>query len=163
MIVPLIERFERFALPEPITGCWLWTASLRSNGYGQINEGGRSRMMLKAHRVSWTLYRGAIPDGLCVLHKCDTPPCVNPDHLFLGTQAQNVKDMHDKGRDNHPRGERHRSAKLTVAQVLEIRRLRAEGISSGELAKIFPVDESNISRIGNGHLWKSVKTVAPHK
>jgi hypothetical protein len=91
--------------------CWLWTASLNNKGYGKIGEG---KKILLAHRVSWELHFGPIPDRLCVLHKCDNPKCVNPDHLFLGTQKDNAQDMVRKNRgffQKHPekirRGDRH--------------------------------------------------------
>lgn len=82
--------------PEAITGCWLWTGRLTNSGYGQIAKSTHGEW--KAHRLFWRVANGPIPGGLCVLHKCDTPACVNPDHLFLGTQADNVQDMMNKHR-----------------------------------------------------------------
>lgn len=80
--------------------CWLWTANRLPKGYGVINVGGRAGSQQLAHRVSWELHFGPIPDGLWVLHRCDNPPCVRPDHLFLGTVQDNVDDMVTKGRAN---------------------------------------------------------------
>ncbi len=99
----LQERFDAKWEAEPTTGCWLWTASTRvpsprrgSAAYGQIGIGGKR--VEYAHRVSWQLHRGDIPEGQCVLHHCDTPLCVNPAHLFLGTHQDNVADQVAKGR-----------------------------------------------------------------
>ena len=95
------EFFENYA-PEPTTGCWLWMRHCARTGYGQVRFHGR---MWNAHRVAWTLTRGPIPDGLCVCHKCDTPACINPDHLFLGTYTDNMRDAVKK--DRMARGDRN--------------------------------------------------------
>src|SRR5256885_74384 len=81
------------------SGCWEWVGSKRELGYGQVRYKGRSA---RAHRIAWELTFGEIPDGRSVLHKCDNPPCINPDHLFLGTQQDNVDDMFRKGRQKTP-------------------------------------------------------------
>lgn len=80
------------------TQCWNWMASIKPNGYGQIGRGGRGAGVVYAHRASWELVNGKIPDGLQVLHHCDNRRCVNPSHLFLGTQKDNIRDMLSKGR-----------------------------------------------------------------
>jgi hypothetical protein len=91
---PVHVRFWRNVQKTPT--CWLWTGAYQKPGYGKIGDGSHSKY---AHRVSWELQAGAIPHGLQVLHRCDNPQCVRPDHLFLGTQADNVADMYAKGRD----------------------------------------------------------------
>lgn len=147
-------------------GCWLWQGSTTKGGYGRIKHKG---LIHRAHRLSWQLQRGPIPDGLFVCHKCDVPLCVNPDHLFLGTAAENARDRDRKGRNSHGpghfsktqpervlRGERHGMAKLTVEQVREIRRLLA-AYTCVDIAKQFGVNYTTISRIKRGQGWKAVK------
>ena len=92
---PPLERFLGFVSPEPNTGCWLWTGAAVPKGYGTFNIEGKFH---RAPRVSWTLFRGDIPAGLLVLHHCDLPLCVNPEHLFLGTNADNQLDSIRKNR-----------------------------------------------------------------
>jgi hypothetical protein len=129
VIRPLEERFwEKVAKGD---GCWLWTASLGSTGYGQIcvrDEKGQYRQT-KAHRVSWILTNGPIPGGLQVLHKCDNPPCVNPDHLFLGTAIDNMRDMAAKGRHvgtRKPTCKRGHPRPVPGADCLQCKRTWAE-------------------------------------
>jgi len=90
-----IERFHEKYVINPDNGCWEWTATLDQSGYGLLGYEGS---MKGAHRFSYKIYKGEIPKGLYVLHKCDNPPCVNPEHLFLGTQKDNMDDMYNKGR-----------------------------------------------------------------
>lgn len=103
------------------TGCWIWTGSLNSWGYGRV---GANRSERSAHRLSFSTFRESIPAGMKVLHKCDTPACVNPEHLFLGTDADNMQDMQTKGRGSGnagKRGEANVRAKLSAEVVEEIR------------------------------------------
>lgn len=95
---PMMERFMAKVSPEPNTGCWLWTAASTGHGYGLISLSFSKNDL--AHRTSWRLFHGPIPDGLWVLHKCDVPSCVNPAHLFLGTQTDNMIDASEKKRIN---------------------------------------------------------------
>jgi hypothetical protein len=92
------------ACPEPNTGCWLWTGSVIEDGYGRLK--GHTRALVLAHRFAWEATFGPIPDGFQVLHECDTPPCINPDHLFLGTHTDNMRDMSAKGRSHELRPKR---------------------------------------------------------
>lgn len=98
----LVDRFWTYVCPEPTTGCHLWTGGSKPPyGYGHFKAFGRT---MKAHRFSWELHCGPIPEELCVLHRCDTPACVNPGHLFLGTQTVNMADRDAKGR--HPESQK---------------------------------------------------------
>jgi len=134
--------------------CWLWAAALDKDGYGKLRVGGR---MLSAHRVSYELHNEPIPNGMCVCHCCDTRLCVNPTHLFLGTVADNNRDMTIKGRQDAARGEASGTAKLTEADVLSIRAQHAKGgVSQGALAKLFGVDQANISCIISRKRWAHV-------
>ena len=100
----LFERFESKYIPEPMSGCWIWICAYQGSDpkwrYGHLNISGRS---VAAHQVAWQLFCGVIPDGLFVCHRCDNTFCVNPRHLFLGTNSENIKDCVAKGRLNHPR------------------------------------------------------------
>jgi len=141
--------------PNP-KGCWIWTAYIDKDGYGQFAYRGRMR---GAHRVSWEFLHGELLDELDVLHTCDNPSCVNPEHLFLGTAAENSKDMILKGRHkNHPLpGEANPMHVLTEAEVIEIRRLYETGrVYQSTLAKEFGVSQSQISNIVIRKSWKGM-------
>lgn len=101
-VVPLAERFWRRV--DKSGPCWIWTGAQGHHGYGRIGIGGHDGPTVLAHRVAWELSNGPVPEGLCVLHRCDNPPCVNPDHLFVGTQADNIRDCKEKGRMRNGRG-----------------------------------------------------------
>lgn len=132
--------------------CWIWTASLKQSGYGQFQITRRGNIE-SAHRVSWTIHYGPIPDGLSVLHRCDNPPCVRPDHLFLGTQADNGLDMAEKKRSTF--GQRNAQSKLTDEQVIAIRRkYAAGGCSHRGLAAEFGMAHQTIRNILIRKIWK---------
>lgn len=110
--------------------CWIWIGNRKTNSSGRTYGGFKVKgKMRQAHRVSWEMHRGAIPAGLFVLHSCDNPPCVNPDHLFLGTQKDNALDRDRKGRREAPQGEKNGFAKLTSEKVEAIRREYQRGSS----------------------------------
>lgn len=143
------QRFEEKFIPEALTGCWLWTAAQQKNGYGHIQFKGSVTL---AHRVSYELYVGEIPDGMCVLHNCDTPQCVNPYHLFLGTQKDNMMDKKIKGRAECPDriGELSWSSKLKKEQVLSI---IEDKRSHRKIAKDYGVGKTTIGYIKSGVTW----------
>ncbi len=137
------EQFNDKWTPEPNSGCWLWFARTKRDGYGilQINN-----QQVFAHRLAWQLYKGDIPAGLDVCHHCDTPACVNPEHLFVGTHVDNMRDRDSKGRNPG-------NPKLTVEQVREIRALLSSETHRA-IADRFNVHNSTISRINTGTYWK---------
>lgn len=148
----LRDCFEEKYIPEPMSGCWLWTAATNGGRYGKIRPDTGERKNLLAHRVAWELYRGPIPAGLYVCHKCDNILCVNPDHLFLGTSRDNRQDMVRKQRGGF-RGCRNPKCKLTEASVRSIRLMWAGGRSVGDLAASYCVNKATISNIVSGRTW----------
>jgi hypothetical protein len=136
--------------------CWLWTARVDREGYGQFTA---DRHPDGAHRVAWTLAYGPIPDGMDVLHRCDNRPCVRSTHLFLGDQVANNADMVSKGRNRGVAGELHPRSKLTTAQVQEIRaayagRYRPQIDRRIELASRFGISTQQIIAIQLGNAWR---------
>ena len=144
-----LARFEEKYIPEPNSGCWLWMAA-GGRYYGRLGWGKRW-LTIAAHRAAWELFRGPIPEGMKVLHKCDVTWCVNPDHLFLGTQRDNVYDCMAKGRRAHLTGERHGRAKVTREQVEEIRN---SPLASRKIAPLYGLGPTQIKRIRKGEHWR---------
>jgi hypothetical protein len=143
----LAERFWRHVLPEPNSGCWLWDGPVDSSGYGRFRLGSSK---VRVHRVSYGMHHGRpVPNGMRVLHSCDVPACVNPDHLRLGTDADNVADK--VARNRQARGERVPGSKLTTAQVMAIR--VAQGVTHRALAAEFGVSHNIVGRIRRRQKW----------
>ena len=142
------ERFMAKVMPIPESGCWIWDGYTDAKmGYGMFWFDGPMR---QSHRVSYALFKSEIPDGMHVCHSCDVPSCVNPSHLWLGTNAENVADKVRKGRVRNLRGTDHPMAKLSEGQVLDIRR---SGLSGRAIAKALGIDRSTVQYIRNGKLW----------
>jgi hypothetical protein len=140
--------------------CWLWTGGIRRHGYGLFTA---AKFSWFAHRFSWTLHYGPIPDGLYVCHRCDNPACVNPAHLFLGTQADNMHDMVRKGRhawkvgaERAARGERIGASKLTADDVRAIRVANATGATQRQLAGQYGLCQSTVWKIVHRLQWVHV-------
>lgn len=148
--VAVEARFADMISPEPNTGCWLFTGSENGRGYGLIGISGRS---VKAHRFAWESHNGAIPAGMHVLHKCDVRVCVNPDHLFIGTNYDNVQDKMAKGRVVAARGSKSSRAILTEDLVSVI---RADPRSAPKLSVVLGVSPSAIRACRNGQNWRHV-------
>jgi len=156
----LAERFWAKVDKQGPTDCWEWLGCTR-RGYGYIRQGHGGSMIL-AHRVSWEIANGPIPKGegyhgICVLHHCDNPSCVNPAHLFLGTHADNMQDMVKKDRVAHPRGEQNGYSILTEQDVHEILCLLAARYSQREIAKVYNVARTTITAINNRRNWSWVE------
>jgi hypothetical protein len=134
-------------------GCWEWLGAKNLTGYGVMRVGEGNQL---AHRLTYALEYGEIPAGLNALHKCDNPGCVRPDHLFLGTIADNNADMDAKGRrvNGQLKGSAQANAKLTEDIVKVIRKSRARGV---DLARKYGVSQTIISAVRKGHIWKHVK------
>jgi hypothetical protein len=133
-------------------GCWVWKGANFWGTYGHFWMDGKVQ---QAHRASWQIHFGPIPAGKDVLHQCDNPSCVRPEHLYLGTQFENAMDAERRGRARHPKGEDHGEAKLTADQVRSIRRLYYAGCGGlTDLAKQFNVTKQNIRMIVLGRSWK---------
>lgn len=151
------ERLLKHSIPVTESGCWLWTASTGTAGYGQLSvETEKGRRPLLAHRLSYEVFNGPVGDHH-VLHRCDVRLCINPDHLFLGTHQENMDDKVRKSRQRkgERKGERVPTAVLSAADVAAIR-LAKGVVPQRELAQRFGVTQSNISHIQSGKSWKHV-------
>lgn len=156
----ILERFEDKCIPVPESGCWIWIGAIetqpksRTNNleYGKMTFQGK---LVKAHRVAWMLLRGEIPTNKHVLHKCDVPLCVNPDHLYIGTNHDNINDKVARGRTSsvsHP-GMKHAGAKLTDDDV---RAIRASNKHALELAKEYGICWGHIYRLRRIERWRHI-------
>lgn len=149
----LLNRFSAKYLVQK-NGCWQWTASTCSGGYGTFNLNGKT---VGSHRVSYLLHKGDIPKGLDICHTCDNVKCVNPDHLFLGTHRDNMQDMILKKRGHKARGSAHSQTSLTDKEVLEIRYLYStSSYTMLELGSKFRVSKATIHRIVRRIYWTHI-------
>lgn len=138
--------FEKRYTVDERSGCWLWIGSTVTDGYGVwVAHGQRT-----AHRAAYVMHKGAIPNGLHVLHKCDQPNCVNPEHLFLGTHQDNMADLRAKGRAYGAKGEANYGAKLTEEQVMAV---MADPRSCAEISAQYGVTGAMVDKIRNGKSW----------
>ena len=148
----LLERLENKAHPIPFSGCLLWAGDCDKHGYGRIRVAGKQ---YSTHRLAYTLAKG--PPKHFVCHTCDTPACINPDHLYDGTNSQNMRDRADRGRANAATGERHGCSVFTEEQIHQIREMRADGKSLTHIAKAFGAKTHwHISLIVRRKLWKNI-------
>lgn len=161
----LAERFGRYVYLSKGSSksngdCWKWMGARNDRGYGVIGQGARKQGISKAHRTAYELfYFTKLTKGQCICHSCDNPACVNPQHLFLGTQADNIADMIAKGRNVLPpirKGEQCNFAKLTNKQIRQIRKLAKDGFSSRKLARRFEVSKTTILQIVKRKSWRHV-------
>lgn len=143
----LYQRIEGRFVPDFVSGCWLWISAKNACGYGIL--GGKGL----AHRVLFEMYEGPIPKDHNLLHKCDVRNCVNPEHLRIGTQAENVHDMQSKGRSRHATGVDHGHAVLTE---FDVRMIRVDTRSSRTLGKIYGVDKATILAVRQRKTWKNL-------
>ena len=144
-----IKRF--WSKVEKTDTCWLWTGYKHNQGYGIVRLNGN---IVRAHRVSYFLEHGIIPEGLHICHHCDNPSCVNPSHLFAGTHKDNMQDKVNKGRCNAVYGEKHHKASLTEEQVLEIRAIK--NINQTEIAKLYGIHFNVVSSIILRKSWRHI-------
>lgn len=144
--------YERFwAKVDKSGSCWLWTGAT-TKGYGQLTH---EKRHLYAHRFSWEIANGQIPKGYVVCHRCDTPLCVNPDHLFVGRQRENIADCIRKGRTNRRgvAGAANSAVKQRSIDIGLVRKLAAEGVGVREIAPLIGVSKSTVSNILRGNHW----------
>ncbi len=141
--------FNRRYTVDPQSGCWVWIGSTNQDGYGLWSAHGEKR----AHRASFVLHHGVIPKGMHVLHTCDNPGCVNPDHLRLGTHQDNMADLRKKGRAYGAAGETNKAAKLTERQAIQI---MSDSRSCGVIATEYGVSSATIDNIRNGKTWAHI-------
>ena len=146
-----IQRFRAKCHMTDLNGCWVWTAGKDKDGYGKFWIDGAT---LRAHRVAYVIAFGKIPDDLCVCHVCDNPSCVNPSHLWAGTQAENNSDKGDKGRA--PRGSTHPRNKLSEGIVRQIMELKTDGVGPSDIGRQVGIPVGHVSNIFYGKTWTHI-------
>ena len=163
---PRNNQYHRFTIKERVEyyiekteSCWTWKGPRNASGYGILR--GRDCPSTLAHRTVYEVFVGPIPDGFCVCHHCDNPPCVNPSHLWIGTNIDNVRDMVSKNRQsrvgtNFKKGEERVQSKLVTPQVLQIRERALAGESHRKLAQEFGISNAQVSNIRTGKSWSHV-------
>lgn len=153
---PIEDRFwEKVDKTSDANGCWLWTGCVNTWGYGQINKGGQKGAHIGAARLSWMIKNGPIGAGLCVCHKCDNPICVNPDHLFLGTQKDNMVDAQNKGHRAY--GSKNVNARFCDDDIRNIRKMYEDGYRQKDIVDHYGASKSAISAIVRRKTWLHVK------
>lgn len=148
------DRLLRKHRVDPITGCWLWIGTVGRDGYGLCRDGNKRRLYRRAHRLAFETWVGPIPNGMVVMHVCDNPLCINPQHLRAGTFAENRLDCINKGR--HAFGERSHKAKLNPGVVRDIRRRVHSGEPGISVAKSLGISNNTVSRVARRVTWKHV-------
>jgi len=151
--IPIEVRFWSKVKMGKLNECWEWQGAVASNGYGNLKKS-FSNNSINSHRISWELHKGKIPKELHVLHKCDNKLCVNPNHLYLGTNKDNMRDKAE--RNFNIKGEKNHSAKYTNKDILKIRGLYKNGVKQIDIAKIFNTKQGAISDIVNRKVWKHI-------
>lgn len=153
---PLADRFWEKVRRADGDSCWEWTGATMQGGYGKIHSGGLDGRLIGAHRASWELANGPVPSGMYICHSCDHPPCVRPDHLFIGTPTENFQDMRRKGRWAAANGSAHGRAKIVAHDVVDIRSLHAFGARVKDLATAFGLTPQGICSVLFGYSWGHV-------
>lgn len=150
-----LKRFMSY-VSEDMDGCWLWQGEITKDGYGRFHYDSRKQ---RAHRFSYELFMGKIPNGLYVLHRCDNRKCVNPEHLFVGTQKENMRDCVEKGRfkTEFSRGSRNGASRLTEDDVANIKHRISKGEWQRRLADEFGVGKTTIWDIAHERSWAHIK------
>lgn len=146
-----LERFES-KVYYALDGCWYWTGYLNTRGYGVVRVGRKTAL---AHRFSYSIHKGEIPNGLFACHRCDNPSCINPDHIFLGTNQDNMNDMKLKGRSQDNLGHKNPKAKLNEEQVIKIRSI-SHMLSPKSLAEMFDVSRACIYDVLKRKRWNHI-------
>lgn len=161
-----IDRFMSYVMPEPNTGCWFWTGAVIGKGRKAHGVSYANGKRILAHRLSFIIHKDQIPEGLIICHHCDNPRCVNPDHLYAGTDQQNAMDKVRRGRNRNPVGEKHGRAVYTEDIVTKALEMRLQGHTNVFIAKTLSIHERAITDFAAKKSWAHIdfhKTNGPIK